>query len=203
MSTETWVDDVLSKLKVRDEVEKKDSEYYLAFKQLVEKLLLKEQQHHHHHCQSNTEEEDETPFSSKSPSPSTILGIEKEKVPPSTKSKSKSVQQDKLKDNISDNDAATVVIIKENHQLRNENEDLITNLNSITLKNEKLEFIIKDKDVRIGKLEKLVSKSQKQIEHLSIEMKEKNKTIELINDENLTNQIQLNVLRDRIEKDKR
>jgi len=34
-------------------------------------------------------------------------------------------------------------------------------------------------------------------------MKEKNKTIELINDENLTNQIQLNVLRDRIEKDKR
>jgi len=203
MSTETWVDDVLSKLKVRDEVEKKDSEYYLAFKQLVEKLLLKEQQHHHHHCQSNTEEEDETPFSSKSPSPSTILGIEKEKVPPSTKSKSKSVQQDKLKDNISDNDAATVVIIKENHQLRNENEDLITNLNSITLKNEKLEFIIKDKDVRIGKLEKLVSKLQKQIEHLSIEMKEKNKTIELINDENLTNQIQLNVLRDRIEKDKR
>lgn len=203
MSTETWVDDVLSKLKVRDEVEKKDSEYYLAFKQLVEKLLLKEQQHHHHHCQSNTEEEDETPFSSKSPSPSTILGIEKEKVPPSTKSKSKSVQQDKLKDNISDNDAATVVIIKENHQLRNENEDLITNLNSITLKNEKLEFIIKDKDVRIGKLEKLVSKLQKQIEHLSIEMKEKNKTIELINDENLTNQIQLNVLRDGIEKDKR
>lgn len=203
MSTETWVDDVLSKLKVRDEVEKKDSEYYLAFKQLVEKLLLKEQQHHHHHCQSNTEEEDETPFSSKSPSPSTILGIEKEKVPPSTKSKSKSVQQDKLKDNISDNDAATVVIIKENHQLRNENEDLITNLNSITLKNEKLEFIIKDKDVRIGKLEKLVSKLQKQIEHLSIEMKEKNKTIELINDENLTNQIQLNVLRYRIEKDKR
>lgn len=203
MSTETWVDDVLSKLKVRDKVEKKDSEYYLAFKQLVEKLLLKEQQHHHHHCQSNTEEEDETPFSSKSPSPSTILGIEKEKVPPSTKSKSKSVQQDKLKDNISDNDAATVVIIKENHQLRNENEDLITNLNSITLKNEKLEFIIKDKDVRIGKLEKLVSKLQKQIEHLSIEMKEKNKTIELINDENLTNQIQLNVLRDRIEKDKR
>ncbi|CAD1813209.1 Autophagy protein 16 (ATG16) family protein [Candida parapsilosis] len=203
MSTETWVDDVLSKLKVRDEVEKKDSEYYLAFKQLVEKLLSKEQQHHHHHCQSNTEEEDETPFSSKSPSPSTILGIEKEKVPPSTKSKSKSVQQDKLKDNISDNDAATVVIIKENHQLRNENEDLITNLNSITLKNEKLEFIIKDKDVRIGKLEKLVSKLQKQIEHLSIEMKEKNKTIELINDENLTNQIQLNVLRDRIEKDKR
>lgn len=203
MSTETWVDDVLSKLKVRDEVEKKDSEYYLAFKQLVEKLFLKEQQHHHHHCQSNTEEEDETPFSSKSPSPSTILGIEKEKVPPSTKSKSKSVQQDKLKDNISDNDAATVVIIKENHQLRNENEDLITNLNSITLKNEKLEFIIKDKDVRIGKLEKLVSKLQKQIEHLSIEMKEKNKTIELINDENLTNQIQLNVLRDRIEKDKR
>merc|ERR1712080_290662 len=115
----------------------------------------------------------------------------------------KSVQQDKLKDNISDNDAATVVIIKENHQLRNENEDLITNLNSITLKNEKLEFIIKDKDVRIGKLEKLVSKLQKQIEHLSIEMKEKNKTIELINDENLTNQIHLNVLRDRIEKDKR
>lgn len=80
---------------------------------------------------------------------------------------------------------------------------MITNLNSITLKNEKLEFIIKDKDVRIGKLEKLVSKLQKQIEHLSIEMKEKNKTIELINDENLTNQIQLNVLRDRIEKDKR
>lgn len=82
MSTETWVDDVLSKLKVRDEVEKKDSEYYLAFKQLVEKLLLKEQQHHHHHCQSNTEEEDETPFSSKSPSPSTILGIEKKKSRP-------------------------------------------------------------------------------------------------------------------------
>ncbi|KAG5420294.1 ATG16 [Candida metapsilosis] len=202
MSTKTWSEEILERLKIRDEVEKKDSEYYFAFQQLVDKLLVEQQQREHQqhlHQQGkedNNAESNETPFSSKSPSPSTILGISNEKAKQTTnKSKPKAVTQDTSNDN-----ATVVATIKENHQLRNENEELVSNLNSITLKNERLEAIIKDKDKQIGKLEKLTTKLQKNIESLSLEIKEKNKTIELINDENLTNQIQLNVLRAKIEK---
>ncbi|KAI5963362.1 ATG16 [Candida theae] len=186
MSSGPWSDVILERLKIRDEIEKKDSEYYFAFQQLVGKLLLEQSQQRQ---QADDDEHQQSPFSSKSPSPSTVLGIENEKV------KHKSNKSEPLQ--TTDNAAA---VAKDNHLLRAENEELISNLNSITLKNEKLEAIIKEKDKKIIKLEKLASKLQKGIDNLNLEMKEKNKTIELINDENLTNQIQLNVLRDKIEK---
>ncbi|KAI5969768.1 ATG16 [Candida margitis] len=198
MSTETWSDGILKRLQVRDEIEKKDSQYYYAFQHLVEKLQLEQQQQQHQQQkQGNSDDQIQSPFTSKSPSPSTVLSIDKGKAKPTSKStKSKTATVDKTNDN---NDA-TAIIIKENYQLRSENEDLISNLNSITLKNEKLEAMIREKDRRIGKLEKLSDKLQNLIDHLNLEMKEKNKTIELINDENLTNQIQLNVLRDKLDK---
>ncbi|KAI5956352.1 ATG16 [Candida jiufengensis] len=168
MDKEDWSYNILNKLKIRDDIEKKDSAYFIAYQQLIQKLDYLKQQNDHN-----------SSYSSKSPSPAALLNIEPQNQPPSSSSSS---------------DRDLDFIIKENQQLRNENHDLITNLNSITLKNEKLESIIKEKDVSNKKLEKMNTNLTKKIENLLMELKEKNKTIELINDENLTNQIQLNVL---------
>ena len=85
--------------------------------------------------------------------------------------------------------------MSQNQQLANENSDLIDNLNSVTLKNEQLELTINDRDGKIRRLEKGVLKLKQKIENLEMEIKEKNKTIELVNDELLTSQLQNNVLR--------
>ncbi|KAI5964223.1 ATG16 [Candida pseudojiufengensis] len=167
MNKDNWSDDILDKLKLRDEVEKKDSEYFIAYQQLMQKLDFLKQQIYHN----------DSSYSSKSPSPSALLNIEPQQQP-----------------SPSNPERDINFIVKENQQLRNENHDLITNLNSVTLKNERLESIAKEKDLNIKKLEKLNTNLSKKIENLLAELKEKNKTIELINDENLMNQIQLNVL---------
>ncbi|EGW31131.1 uncharacterized protein SPAPADRAFT_63049 [Spathaspora passalidarum NRRL Y-27907] len=89
-------------------------------------------------------------------------------------------------------------IIRENQQLKNENNDLISSLNMATIKNEKLEQGIKERDSTIKTLQRNNEKLKSKIDSLSLEIKEKNKTIEIINDEILMNQIQYNVLNDKV-----
>ncbi|KAL6451639.1 ATG16 Autophagy protein 16 [Candida maltosa Xu316] len=96
-------------------------------------------------------------------------------------------------------DINTMIMLKENQLLKNENNDLIQSLNISTINNEKLELIIKDHVSTIKSLEKQTTKLKNKIEALQLEVKEKNKTIELINDEVLTSQIQYNVLRNKLE----
>lgn len=90
-------------------------------------------------------------------------------------------------------------IAKENKQLLEENESLIRRLNSQTLNLERV-------DSRIAALEKSVkghesrnAKMLARIDHLTSEIAEKNRSIEIVNDENLINQIQHNVLKDQVE----
>ncbi|CAX41845.1 autophagy protein, putative [Candida dubliniensis CD36] len=88
---------------------------------------------------------------------------------------------------------------KEIENLKLENTELITNLNNLIINNEKLTQTITAKDQTIKSLTKLNDKLNSKIEALNLEINEKNKTIELINDEVLTNQIQLNVLQSKLE----
>ncbi|CAI5759795.1 unnamed protein product [Candida verbasci] len=97
-------------------------------------------------------------------------------------------QQDKEKESIESSSHIEIGHLKE------ENADLITNLNNQTLINEKLENIIKQHEKRINQLEKDNEKLLNKIDNLNLEIKEKNKTIELINDEVLTSNIQITVL---------
>lgn len=100
--------------------------------------------------------------------------------------------------NVKQEDLDRAIILKENQQLKNENNDLITSLNSSTINNEKLEQRIKHDSAKIKTLEKANTKLQTRIDNLMLEIKEKNKTIELINDEVLMNQIQYNVLNEKV-----
>lgn len=81
-----------------------------------------------------------------------------------------------------------------------ENNELIQSLNQSTITNEKLESIIQQQSNIIKSLESKNTKLKNKIDGMVLEIKEKNKTIELINDEILTNQIQFNVMRDKLEK---
>ena len=100
--------------------------------------------------------------------------------------------------NLKQEDLDRGIILKENQQLKNENNDLISSLNTATINNEKLEQRIKHDSLTIKSLERSNTKLQNKIENLLLEIKEKNKTIELINDEVLMNQIQYNVLKDKV-----
>ncbi|RLV93530.1 Autophagy protein 16 [Spathaspora sp. JA1] len=95
-------------------------------------------------------------------------------------------------------DLDRTIIIRENQQLKNDNNDLVSSLNMATIKNEKLEQEIKERDSNIKMLSRNNDKLKKKVDSLNLEIKEKNKTIEIINDEILTNQIQYNVLNEEL-----
>lgn len=195
----TWPLEILQSLRERDDTEKKDVKYFKAFTQLAQQLENQKQSFDKTttigslpHSSANYPPSSSTSSSSSSssgnaaitsntPSPSLV-------VPSSSAVKSKKQQVDDI-------DIRLVKAMSQNQQLANENSDLIDNLNSVTLKNEQLELTINDRDGKIRRLEKGVLKLKQKIENLEMEIKEKNKTIELVNDELLTSQLQNNVLR--------
>lgn len=77
---------------------------------------------------------------------------------------------------------------------------VIKSLNQMTISNEKLEVKQKQLDQKNSQLEAKIKSLNNKISNLNLEIKEKNKSIEIINDENLINQIQNNVLNDKIAK---
>lgn len=77
---------------------------------------------------------------------------------------------------------------------------VIKNLNQLTISNEKLEVKVNQLSQKNSQLEAKIKSLNNKINNLSLEIQEKNKSIEIINDENLINQIQNNVLHDRIDK---
>lgn len=104
-----------------------------------------------------------------------------------------------LQDQSSNSETLTNLInSKEIENLKLENTELITNLNNLIINNEKLTQTINARDQTIKSLTKINDKLNNKIDALNLEINEKNKTIELINDEVLTNQIQLNVLRSKL-----
>lgn len=88
----------------------------------------------------------------------------------------------------------------EGDQEQREDVAVIKNLNQLTISNEKLEVKVNQLGQKNSQLEAKIKSLNNKINNLSLEIQEKNKSIEIINDENLINQIQNNVLHDRIDK---
>lgn len=92
-------------------------------------------------------------------------------------------------------------LVKENCDIREENEILVSRLNGQTIKLDsakldigKLNDTVKSQDSKIAKL-------QKKISQLTQELAEKNRLFDLLNDEHLIAQIQLNVLKQNSQKE--
>lgn len=178
-----WTEDILKELSLRDEKEKHNSSYYIAFNQLSQKLNLGIAAKQSTATDSSIRNSSPTSFSSSSdsPSPSLTVPIAKEEEQQSTRA------------------IIDEFTLKENQNLKVENNELIQSLNQSTITNEKLESIIHQQSNIIKSLENKNTKLKNKIDGMILEIKEKNKTIELINDEILTNQIQFNVLREKLE----
>lgn len=181
--TSNWTEDILKELNLRDEKEKQNSSYFIAFSQLSQKLTNKGTGHRPTISSSSTDSS----------------------VPPSSGSSSSDSPSPSLTAPVSKQNQSTTAIIdeftlKENQTLKMENNELIQSLNQSTITNEKLESIIQQQSNIIKSLESKNTKLKNKIDGMVLEIKEKNKTIELINDEILTNQIQFNVMRDKLEK---
>ncbi|ODV78759.1 autophagy protein 16 [Suhomyces tanzawaensis NRRL Y-17324] len=91
-------------------------------------------------------------------------------------------------------------LAKENHQLKAEITKLIEGINEKTIAAEKAELRASQAAKAKTSLEKQIDKLNTKIETLTAQLKEKDRSIEIINDEALLNQIQSNVLKDEIEK---
>ncbi|KAM9920337.1 hypothetical protein OXX59_007293 [Metschnikowia pulcherrima] len=98
---------------------------------------------------------------------------------------------------LSDN-ASTDRLVKENAHLWEENELLITRLNSQTIRLESADLRAKDLTKAIRDQDAQAVKSQNKISLLTQQLVEKNKLLEIVNDEHLISQIQQNVLKDRV-----
>lgn len=142
MTDEDWSQDILQKLITRDNLSKKDSNYFKAFSQLSQQLQKP------HKAEKNDYNR----------------------------------------------------LVNENGKLRSQNESLIDSLNNSTIKSETLESKRNQDRKSIQHLEKSVKSLGQKISNLNMEIGEKNKSIEIINEELLLNQIQVNVLNDRITK---
>lgn len=140
-----WSEDILKKLTLRDEYEKKDSKYFKAFTQLSQNTRLKV------------------------------------------------VDRD-------DGGQDYNKVVNENNQLKNEVESLTSNLNQATINLEKSGLQYNQLFKTQSQLERQVKSLNSKIKSLNLEILEKNKSIEIVNDELLLNQIQTNVLNDRIHK---
>ncbi|KAM9894279.1 hypothetical protein OXX79_008811 [Metschnikowia pulcherrima] len=94
--------------------------------------------------------------------------------------------------------ASTDRIVKENAHLWEENELLITRLNSQTIRLESADLRAKELTKAIRDQDAQAVKSQNKISLLTQQLVEKNKLLEIVNDEHLISQIQQNVLKDRV-----
>ncbi|KAK6456921.1 autophagy-related protein 16 [Scheffersomyces xylosifermentans] len=172
----SWRDDILQKLEVRDQLERQDSPYFEAFAQLTQQLqtqkLIAEQSK-----------------SSSSPSPSPSLTTE------SPKQKHKDLKHVTLVNA----QLESSIIQRENQQLELENSDLIGSLNQSAINLEKLEAALAAEKKSKKDLEAKVNRLSTRIETLGLQLKEKNKSIEIINEEILSGKIQNNVLQSKVE----
>lgn len=182
-----WTEDILKELSLRDEKEKHNSSYYIAFSQLSHKLNSGIAPKRSSATDSSARNSSPTSSSSSSDSPSPSLTV------PIAKEEEEQQQQQSTRAIIDE------LTLKENQNLKIENNELIQSLNQSTITNEKLESIIHQQSNIIKSLENKNTKLKNKIDGMVLEIKEKNKTIELINDEILTNQIQFNVLREKLE----
>mmetsp|Transcript_4192 Transcript_4192/g.4139 ORF Transcript_4192/g.4139 Transcript_4192/m.4139 type:complete len:181 (+) Transcript_4192:4545-5087(+) len=141
-----WSEDILNKLNVRDQYEKKDSKYFKAFSQLS--------------------------------------------------------QEARTNDTFNNSDKGTEYskLIKENNHLKNENENLTNSLNQSIIQLEKSELKVKQLLKSQDQLERQNKSLSNKVKHLNLEIIEKNKSVEILNDELLLNEIQTNVLNDKISK---
>ncbi|KAM9932814.1 hypothetical protein OXX80_007561 [Metschnikowia pulcherrima] len=94
--------------------------------------------------------------------------------------------------------ASTDRLVKENAHLWEENELLITRLNSQTIRLESADLRAKELTKAIRDQDAQAVKSQNKISLLTQQLVEKNKLLEIVNDEHLISQIQQNVLKDRV-----
>ena len=139
-----WSEDILNRLNVRDQYEKKDSKYFKAFNQLSQEARTNDQP-------SNDDK-----------------GIEYNK------------------------------LLKDNNQLKKEIEILTSSLNQTIISLEKSDLKINQLLKSQAQLERQNTSLNNKIKDLNLEIIEKNKSVEIVNDELLLNEIQTNVLNDKI-----
>mgnify|MGYP001332454614 FL=1 len=94
--------------------------------------------------------------------------------------------------------ASTDRLVKENAHLWEENELLITRLNLQTIRLGSADLRAKELTKAIRDQDAQAVKSQNKISLLTQQLVEKNKLLEIVNDEHLISQIQQNVLKDRV-----
>lgn len=87
---------------------------------------------------------------------------------------------------------------KENAQLLNENESLVQRLNLQAMKMEAYQEQIALLQKTVRSYETKHNKLQQKLADLAEEIAEKNRSIQIINDEHLINLIQMNVLKDHV-----
>lgn len=92
-------------------------------------------------------------------------------------------------------DANLDKLVKENCEIREESETLVSRLNVQTVKLEIANKQVQDLQKQLKSNESKNVKLQKRITQLTQELAEKNRLFEILNDEHLTAQIQLNVLK--------
>lgn len=93
-------------------------------------------------------------------------------------------------------DASLDKLVRENCEIREENETLVTRLNTQTVRLESSKDHILDLQKVVKGQESKIAKLQRRITQLTQELAEKNRLFEILNDEHLIAQIQLNVLKD-------
>ncbi|CUM55658.1 unnamed protein product [Debaryomyces tyrocola] len=109
-------------------------------------------------------------------------------------------QEARKDDQLSNNDKSIEYnkLLKENNQFKKENEILTTSLNQTTISLEKSDLKINQLLKKQDQLERQNTSLNTKIKHLNLEIIEKNKSVEIVNDELLLNEIQTNVLNDKI-----
>lgn len=93
-------------------------------------------------------------------------------------------------------DASLDKLVRENCEIREENETLVTRLNTQTVRLESANGQILDLQKAVKSRDSKMAKLQKRITQLTQELSEKNRLFEILNDEHLIAQIQLNVLKE-------
>lgn len=89
---------------------------------------------------------------------------------------------------------------KENRQLHEENESLIQRLNKQTLRIELAEAHSRDQAKSIESHKARAARLQQKVEQLTMEIAEKNRSIQIMSDEHMISRIQQNVMKDTVEK---
>lgn len=97
-------------------------------------------------------------------------------------------------------DATLDKLVRENCEIREENETLVTRLNTQTVRLESANDQILDLQKMLKSQESKMAKLQKRLTQMTQELAEKNRLFEILNDEHLIAQIQLNVLKEQSER---